>query len=165
MDLSFYNPYDRKTAVYTFETSVTAGVHLTVNNVPETVGFFIVQVHSHTIPLQLCNATDPSVFVNGTNIGLVQMNHKLDDVYLFDIKSIYTNRMNIMLAITIYNRKGMYDINKIVPIVSTLVPTSVKNRLINFVVSLDLKSFSFVCMTQELHASKLFMSSWIREYY
>lgn len=106
VDLSFYNPYDRQTAVYTFETNITVGVHLSVRNVPETVGFFIVQVHSHTVPLQLCNATNASVFVNGTNIGLVQMHHKIDDVYLFDIKSNSNNRMNIMIAITIYNREG-----------------------------------------------------------
>lgn len=77
------------------------------------LGFFVVQVHSYGIPIELSNSTNPTSFnaVNGTNVGLVQVNHLNPDPFEFFVTADPTKRIYVLIVVVAYSSKGKCELS------------------------------------------------------
>ncbi|XP_063913266.1 transmembrane 7 superfamily member 3-like [Zophobas morio] len=102
-DLSDYNPQNATTHVQKMFINLTAGVsEIWVNNVPESVGFYVVQVHSfpYNVTLSSTRKFRSKDSVEGVNVGLVSFN---DNDTRFYVKS--KNQTKALIVVVIYNKK------------------------------------------------------------
>lgn len=107
IDVSSYTP-DKSSAVFKYHDILTEGnTQIFVGNVSSSVGFFVVQVHSYVFPIELSNSTEKTYFntINGTNVGLVQINRG-DGTYEFFVTSDPTKKVYVLITVVVYNKEG-----------------------------------------------------------
>lgn len=107
-DLRNYNPYDNNNNVFKYRDILTEGIaEIRVKGVPDTVGFFVVQVHTYLYPVVLSTAKDNAAgnSINGTNIGLAQITNGSTD-YKFFVMSDPSFKIFVLLSVVIYDKQG-----------------------------------------------------------
>lgn len=109
IDLSKYNPSDINNAfIKQYDTLTEGNIKIIVSNVSENTGFFLIQIHSYGIPIELSNSTSKTTYntVNGTNVGLIQLNEGKQQTYEFFLTLDSTKNIHILIAVIPYTNKG-----------------------------------------------------------
>ncbi|RZC42089.1 transmembrane 7 superfamily member 3-like, partial [Asbolus verrucosus] len=99
-DLSDYDPTNATTATQKLLVNLTVGLtQIQVTNIPDDIGFFIVQVHSYPYNVTLSSSykMKKQNTIKGTNIGLVSLNQKKTTFY---VKS--KNFSTALIVVVIY---------------------------------------------------------------
>jgi hypothetical protein len=86
-------------------------VILNVIKIPETVRFIIVQAHAfqYNITLSYNAVLNPHSFVNGTNLGLVQLidkNHNTAEFYIQNTNSLAN--VSVLIVVQGYGEEGKF---------------------------------------------------------
>lgn len=107
VNLRNYNPYDSSKNVFNYRDILTEGIaEIRVKSVPDSVGFFIVQMHTYLYPVVLSTTKDASSnSINGTNTGLVQITNG-SSVYKFFAVSDPSIKIFALMSVVIYDKQG-----------------------------------------------------------
>lgn len=96
--------------VYKYRDILTEGdAELRVKNAPNSIGFFVVQVHTFLYPIQLTTTRNNTGGINGTNVGLVQIINNSADAHIFFVASDPSVKISVLITVVLYDKKGKHS--------------------------------------------------------
>lgn len=104
VDLSKYDPQNSN--AFKYRDVFTEGtVEIHVKKVPDSVGFFVIQIHTYLYPVVLSTLDNTDSSINGTNVGLVQITNE-STVYKFAVTSDPSFKISALISVVVYDKQG-----------------------------------------------------------
>lgn len=107
VDLSEYSPNGANN-VFKYRDILTEGnVEIRVSGVADSIGFFVVQLHTYLYPVMLSTVQNnvDADSINGTNVGFVQVTNGASQ-YKFFVKSDPSIKISALISVVVYDNKG-----------------------------------------------------------